>query len=277
MRYIVAVSGGVDSVVLLHKLVLSKEHTLIVAHFDHGIRPESDADARFVEGLAKKYNVLFECRREELGPAASEATARDRRYTFLREMARKHKAVIVTAHHADDVIETIAINLTRGTGWRGLAVLDAPDIERPQLQQTKQEIYDYALMYRLEWVEDETNATEAYLRNRLRRSIYTHTSFSSRAELRDLHSKQLKLKQQIEGEAINLLGKQSSYSRYFFTHIDETVASELLTYSMNRVITRPQAERALHAIKTARPGTVTDVGAGVQLRFTHREFTIQTP
>src|SRR3989344_5293986 len=116
MNYIVAVSGGVDSVVLLDMLIKQKEHNLVVAHFDHGIRVDSDADARFVWELAKKYELSFEVRREELGDAASENTARSHRYAFLRDIAKKYSATIVTAHHADDVVETIAINLTRGTG-----------------------------------------------------------------------------------------------------------------------------------------------------------------
>ena len=85
--YIVAVSGGVDSVVLLDMLAKKGEHELVVAHFDHGIRPESDADARFVWALAQCYGLPCEVRREELGAGASEELARARRYAFLRDIA----------------------------------------------------------------------------------------------------------------------------------------------------------------------------------------------
>jgi tRNA(Ile)-lysidine synthase len=91
-----------------------------------------------------------------------------RRYEFLRRVAERHDATIATAHHEDDVVETIAINLTRGTGWRGLAVLNSPDVVRPLLKVKKSQLYEYALKRGLEWVEDETNLTDAYLRNRLR-------------------------------------------------------------------------------------------------------------
>src|SRR5690606_16183672 len=109
MKYLVAVSGGIDSVVLLDKLASEGTHELVVAHFDHGIRKESFLDAQFVERLSKKYGVPFETRREELGKYASEELARERRYAFLREMAAKHDATIVTAHHMNDIAETIAI------------------------------------------------------------------------------------------------------------------------------------------------------------------------
>ena len=91
MRHILAVSGGVDSVVLLDMVVqgLMKSDQVIVAHFDHGIRPESADDAAFVKSLADKYGLLFETKREELGPDASEELARDRRYVFLRDIAKK--------------------------------------------------------------------------------------------------------------------------------------------------------------------------------------------
>ena len=263
--------------VLLHKLVDEKKHDIVVAHFDHGIRPESDADARFVEGLAKCYGLTCEIKREELGSRASEALARERRYAFLHEMALKHKATIATAHHADDVVETIAINVQRGTGWRGLAVLDAPSIIRPLLSLTKQDIYEYALARNLEWVEDETNATDAYLRNRLRRRMKTLLSEKTRAKLVSLRERQLELKRAILTEEHAILSGGAPYSRYLFTHIDIEVATELLRYLTKQNITRPQAERALHAIKTMQAGAVSEVGAGIRLQFTQRDFTIQTP
>jgi tRNA(Ile)-lysidine synthetase-like protein len=142
-KFVVAVSGGVDSVVLLDmlatgKLKITNHKTqitnkfqkpssktncqLVVAHVDHGIRGDSHLDAELVEGLAKKYGLKFELQKVELGEGASEAEARDVRYKKLRQVCKKHKASgIITAHHQDDQIETAIINLIRGTGWRGLA------------------------------------------------------------------------------------------------------------------------------------------------------------
>lgn len=280
MKYIVAVSGGVDSVVLLDMLMsgtLQKPEKIIVAHFDHGIRPESEADARFVKALAKKYDLTFEEKRVELGKNASEAEAREKRYEFLRHVAQKHDATIVTAHHQDDLIETIAINLQRGTGWRGLAVLGSSTIIRPLLEYRKSDLYDYALTHNLEWVEDETNVSETYLRNRLRRTLYRELPKSRREKLLRYWNKQLKLRADIEAEDKKILGEDTPLSRYFFTHIDEEVAAELLRNSLKSVITRPQTMRLLHAIKTAKPGTIIEIGAGRTVRFTLRDFIVETP
>lgn len=280
MKYIVAVSGGVDSVVLLHMLTQQTDHELIVAHFDHGIRSDSAADARFVHALAQSYSLPFVSKREELGANVSEERARQRRYRFLRDQAKQHNAMIVTAHHADDVVETIAINIQRGTGWRGLAVLDAKGLVRPLINRTKSDIRQYALQHRLEWVEDSTNAENTYLRNRMRRTISKSLSDDNKRLLRDLRQQQLVLKS-IDNELAQLLPIANEYSRYLFIVIDETTARELLRWVVIQVkpvgLTRPQLDRALLAIKTARVGAVYEAGNEVVLRFSRRTFVVETP
>lgn len=281
MRCVVAVSGGIDSIVLLDTLVRAGGHELIVAHFDHGIRDDSEADARFVEELAKKYYLTFASVREELGAKASEELARNRRYHFLRETARLHNARIVTAHHGDDMIETIAINLLRGTGWRGLAVLNAPDISRPLLNQTKQDIRDYALHHRLEWVEDSTNASTDYLRNRVRRTIAENLSPEAGQSIRELWQKQLALKIDVDKQTETFVQSSGTYSRYLFIQLDTVSGCELLRAVLYAVTgtapTRPQTERALLAIKTARANTQYEVSGQARVRFTIRTFIVETP
>lgn len=277
MKYIVAVSGGVDSVVLLdilaHKNNQNSDYKLIVAHVDHGIRSDSDADARFVEALAKRYNLPFVSTRLELGASASELVAREARYDFLREQARKFNARIVTAHHADDLVETVAINLLRGTGWRGLAVFGASDIARPLVGRTKADLYDYAISRKLEWVEDETNLTDAYLRNRLRGSL----PLDVYGKIAKLWGDQKALARQIEQELTRFVGRND---RYFFTMLPESVGIELmravLASKTDVRSTRPQAYRALMAIKTGRAGTVHEIYQQTKLRLSDKHFVVDT-
>lgn len=256
MKYVVAVSGGVDSVVLLDMLVREGGHELVVAHFDHGIREDSVLDAQFAQRLAQKHNLTFETRREELGARASEELARERRYAFLRSVADKYGAVIATAHHMNDSAETIAINLTRGTGWRGVAVL-ASDMYRPLLDKTKYEILSYAESKGLDWREDSTNASDAYLRNRLRRKL---TDDDTVLQLAAIRARQVEIRDAVDDEAARLLGSgDGGYSRYFFIQIDQAAAIELLrslaVHILGHSLTRPQLERSLLAIKTARAGS----------------------
>lgn len=271
-RFVVAVSGGVDSVALLDMMARRGQDDIIVAHVDHGIRPDSFSDARFVESLARHYRLPFETIRYELGPAASEEAARNARYDFLRRIAEKHNAAIVTAHHADDVVESIAIHLERGTGWRGLATHDS-DVTRPLLGVTKQRLRDYAEQRGLRWREDVTNESDAYLRNRIRRHL-KNLPQSHKDELLALRRRQLAYKKAIDEEVRAIIGEGPHYSRYFFTHVPTKVALECLRSLSQARLTRPQCEHVLHAIKTAAPGTRTEAGSGVVFHFTTRQFSV---
>lgn len=250
---------------------------IILAHVDHGIRDDSAADARFVAGLATRYGLEYRQMEAQLGPGASEDAARTARYKFLKQLAQEHQAKIVAAHHQDDIIGSIAINLHRGTGWRGLAVMNGAGIVRPLLAWTKRQIYDYARDHRLEWVEDSTNQSDIYLRNRLRRDIHQQLSPTAAAELVQLRKQQCGLRAEIDAATDELLAAHHG-SRYFYTMIDTAVATELLRAEIAQhtgaAPTIPQAERALIAVKTAAPGTQHDVGDGAKLQFEKSNFIV---
>ena len=306
MNVLVAVSGGVDSVVLLHMLVtgrlsipvadngascrlqgeeLFSEFTsgnqaeglappLAIAHFDHGMRPDSVADARFVRGLAARYGLEFVERREELS-GASEERARARRYAFLFEEAEKRQARVVTAHHLDDVVETIALNIQRGTRWRGLACMSDERMERPLLNRTKSELEAYATEHRLEWVEDETNQQNIYSRNRMRRRLAS-LSPTAKQQLSELRQTQLQLRQEIRREIGE--GDFPVWSRHFVTMIDEAVAVELLYEHILGTtgvsLLSEQLYRLLLAIKTGRPGTTWQLGGGVVVEMGKKDWCV---
>ena len=272
MKYVVAVSGGVDSVVLLDMMTKMVGHELLVAHFDHGIRDDSADDARFVSSLAAEHGLRYVGKREELGKTASEALARKRRYAFLRELAAEHSARVVTAHHLDDLVETIAINLNRGTGWRGLAVLDS-DILRPLLDIPKKQLIQYAQVNGLVWHEDSTNASDTYLRNRVRRKA-SNIPHDVKRQLRALHSHQKHIRTEIEAEALKLVGGGPEYSRYLLTHVPQPVALECLRFITKGSLTRPQLSRCLLAVKTASAGSMYEAGSGVKIRFSTRHFSL---
>ncbi len=272
MKYIVAVSGGVDSIVLLDMMAEVPGIELIVAHFDHGIREDSAQDAEFVQKTAEKYGLAFYSHREELGNGASEALARERRYAFLRDLAKQHDANILTAHHLDDLVETVAINLTRGTGWRGLTPLDS-DIIRPFIDTPKEDLLLYAKAKGLQWREDSTNTSDVYLRNRIRAKSKT-IDHGAKRELRALHSHQKALKREIEQEVAQIIGEGPTYDRHQLIHMQTAAALECLRGVTKGRLTRPQLSRALLAVKTASPGSVIEVGSGVRMHFTTRHFTL---
>ncbi|HEX5743899.1 MAG TPA: tRNA lysidine(34) synthetase TilS, partial [Candidatus Saccharimonadales bacterium] len=184
-KYVLAVSGGVDSVSLLHALKDRPGVELAVAHYDHGIRPDSTKDRRFVQKLADAHGLRFIYEEGGLGPGASEAEAREARYGFLERARQQYRArAIVTAHHRDDVLETAVINLMRGSGRKGLTALASrQDMERPLLDVSKEEIIAYAKEHGLEWSDDPTNLDTDYLRNYVRHKVLPRFSRAERDRL----------------------------------------------------------------------------------------------
>ncbi len=283
-KYIVAVSGGVDSVVLLDLLSNVQHPTsnvqLIVAHFDHGIRDDSKKDADFVKDLAKKYKLPFELGEGQLGKDASEAMARDKRYNFLKAVQQKHQATaIITAHHQDDLIETSVINLLRGTGRRGLSSLKSrSEILRPLLDYSKKQLLDHAKKHELEWREDSTNEDTKYLRNKVRKDIVPKMKPADRDKwlniLRqaDIHNE--KLDKEIDILLRHGLHKgQLVLNRQWFTMLPHDLAKEVLLAIFYKAgatdIDRSTLERLSVQIKTL-PGGKTLQAPGFDIMLTKR-------
>jgi tRNA(Ile)-lysidine synthase len=185
---LVAVSGGIDSVALLHALQGTAERygiKLSIGHVNHGLRgPEAEADQRAVEALADALGLPARVARVDplarRGPGPSrdrpspEEAARELRYAALRRMAEDAGAdAIATAHTADDQAETVLLRLLRGTGPDGLGGMPERSadgrIVRPLLRVTRTEVERFAAERGLSWREDSSNASPAFARNRLRR------------------------------------------------------------------------------------------------------------
>ena len=175
-RVLCAVSGGADSMCLLARmlsLAAQTGFTVLCAHFDHRQRgEESRRDAAFVRAYCAEHGVHCFVEAYE-GDRHDEAALRDARYAFLRRTAAEQNCRwIATAHTADDQLETMLLNLARGSGLRGLTGI-APvqgDLLRPMLDTTRADVEAYLLQHRIPHVEDSSNASDDYARNRLRRA-----------------------------------------------------------------------------------------------------------
>ena len=185
--YLIGVSGGRDSVALLHSLVGLGYKNLIVCHLDHQLRGRSSAaDARFVEKLAARYDVDLAIESTNVRALAKklsiETAAREARYSFFAKVAKRRKCrTIFLAHHADDLVETFLINLFRGAGSTGLSGMReattrrVEDVDltivRPLLGVWRSDIDKYVREHRLKFREDASNKSLAPLRNRVRRRV----------------------------------------------------------------------------------------------------------
>lgn len=262
-RYVVAVSGGVDSVVLLELLQQYPEYELVVAHYDHGIRPDSHKDRQLAAQLAKEYGLPFVYDEGGLGADTSEATARDKRYEFLYRVRLQSKAdAIVTAHHQDDMLETALLNLLRGSHRKGLSSLKSTDIvKRPLLHTPKKQIVSYARANGLKWREDVTNLDTKYKRNYIRHSLITKLTPTQRQHLLAHVRRMHQVNQQLDQELANLLHVQprtDQLDRKLLIQLPHDVACELVAMWLreNNItnFSRTIINRIVVHAKTLQPG-----------------------
>ncbi|MCI9435402.1 MAG: tRNA lysidine(34) synthetase TilS [Bacilli bacterium] len=179
---VVAVSGGPDSMALLHLLVRIKQAidiTVICAHVNHNVRKESSDELLFVEKFCMQHGVIFESMKiEDYGDDNFHNEARTKRYNYFKQVVHKYNAkYLFTAHHGDDLIETILMRIARGSTLRGYSgfseVLSMPDytIVRPLIKVTKDEIIKYNKQHKINYVLDSSNQKDVYTRNRFRKYI----------------------------------------------------------------------------------------------------------
>ena len=258
MKLILAVSGGVDSIALL---AVYAHADIIVAHVDHGTRKSSAKDADFVRQKCQELGVKFYETKLELGEGVSEELARKKRYEFLKTIQEKEGGTLCTAHHLDDVLESIAINLIRGTGWRGLTPFYGDELVRPFIisKMWKRDVLKFTGEQNICFRQDPTNYETNYLRNRVREKM-TELDETEREDIINLFEKQNELRIKIE-KLVTELAKQTVmgknfHKKEFFLAADGKVALEILReiclmhgYSL----TRRQLADFLSAIKTYAP------------------------
>lgn len=280
MKKILAISGGVDSVVLLD--MFKDDPDVVVAHFNHGTRISADADEEFVKNLAKKHQKPFYVGHADLGADVSEEEARISRYEYFDNLTKALNGEIYTAHHADDLIESVAINLIRGTGWRGLTPFGNAKIRRPFLEREtplfRSDIYKYASENRLSFRLDPTNYEDKYLRNRVREKLINYP-VQKKLQIIELYHRTNILRTEIDETTDDILSKicentknietakttritktaktTETYPRSLFQTLDPAVSLELLRQILKRSgisATKPQLTDFLRAIKTYAPG-----------------------
>lgn len=282
--YVAAVSGGVDSMVLLDVLRHMPRLDIIVAHFDHGIRSDSGEDRLLVRDTAARHGLMFAYEAGNLGPNASEDAARQARYDFLHRIRESHGAKgIVVAHHQDDILETAIHNLLRGSGRLGMTSLRTRDtIIRPFLYTDKAKILAYAKEHKLTWHEDSTNNDMRYRRNYIRHKILAKFSHGQREELL-LHIRQLeKINTEIDECMHGMIGSQSDereVDRHWFIMLPHDVSREILAAWLRicevRELSHDMLERLVMAAKTYRIGKTADIDKRYVLHIGTKNLAIR--
>jgi tRNA(Ile)-lysidine synthase len=248
--YLIGVSGGVDSVVLLRLLHQLGYRKLIVVHLNHALRGRaSGADATFVRRLATTLGYDAEIRREDVAKQAVtdkqsiETAARNARHAFFADVAKRRRCqTLFLGHHADDQIETVLMNLFRGTGSAGLGGIRETstqtingvrlEIIRPLLATSREELLAYAIEEKIRFREDASNTDRKFLRNRVRHDLLP--------QLTEIFGRDIR-------PAIHRLATQcQSESTYFDERIQEDADQATLSVAHLRKLPLALQRRLIH-------------------------------
>ena len=202
---VIGLSGGKDSMCLLDLLMkLNKKITIIAAHINHNIREESNEEAKIIEKYCKEKNVIFETikfPKKSNNKDFNESELREKRYDYFEKIINKYQAkYLFTAHHGDDLIETILMRITRGSDIKGYSGFDLVtpkcgyQIIKPLIYTTKEEIDQYNEKNNIPYVEDQTNSSSKYTRNRYRHKVLPFL----KQENPQVHLKYLKFNQELQ-------------------------------------------------------------------------------
>ena len=196
---VIALSGGPDSMALLHLLMKLREEkniNIVCAHVNHNLRIESEKEKEFVEDFCNKNNLIFEYMKiEKYKNGFSEKEARNIRYDFFDKTINKYKSkYLLTAHHGDDLIETILMRMGRGSNLRGYSGFSIEnkrnnyEVLKPLIYYTKNDIMLYLEKNNIPYVIDNTNLKDEYTRNRYRHNVLPFL----KEENKNVHEKYLK-------------------------------------------------------------------------------------
>ncbi len=269
---------------LLHMLRNDSKLKLTVAHFDHGMRSDSKKDRLFVQETVRNIGLPFVYHEGKLGLGTSEAVARQARYEFLQTVRRATGAShILTAHHYDDVLETVVLNLIRGTGRKGLSPMQSrASVMRPLLRITKKQLVDYAKIQGLVWREDPTNTDTRYLRNYVRHVILPMFNDEAKKELTRHVDAITKTNGMIDEQITHYLHLQPGIrvlDRHTFIMLPHAVAREVMAGWLRNLsvggLNRPMIERLVSAAKTYAPGKSMDIDGQHHLKITHNSLVLE--
>ncbi len=300
----VGVSGGVDSVVLLHILVKLKERwnlKLIVCHLNHNLRgEESLRDARFVEELAEELGLEFVCRSlpQDAKPegVSIQDWARKKRLSFFEDVVREHSLDrIALGHNMNDNAETVLMRLLRGAsieGLKGIEPVRAPFI-RPLIEVKREEIEEYARAHSIRYVEDSTNRSKRYLRNRIRLELipylekhYNPSIVETLSRLSSLLRRDARYLEAQTTEVFKELAvvekDRVCFRREELVKLDDAIVTRLFMKATERLHKRrdlmesAQAEQFLRALRGRRPNVCISLGEGLYLKRAYEEVVVTT-
>lgn len=294
-KLVVAVSGGVDSVALLHLLHNLRAQygwDIAIAHYNHGMRADATKDALLVGELADQYGYPFYLGKYEYVDF-SEAALRKARYDFLEELRRDlGYDYIITAHHNNDFLETAIFNTIRGSDREGMVALKQKrgKVLRPLLPFSKPEIIVFANLQNLPYREDSTNADVSYSRNFVRNILMPYGSMKFRnfhhnmnrrlAKLNEVNSRINTGLDRLAEEIVEFEDKKSiQIDGQKIKQLPMTVQKSFVVYLIKRLrpahgLSKTNVSKSVKFIENSKTGSHLDLPGGLQLVNTYDKFVI---
>ncbi|OGP94114.1 MAG: tRNA lysidine(34) synthetase TilS, partial [Deltaproteobacteria bacterium RBG_16_47_11] len=286
-RLIVGVSGGVDSMGLLHLLNACRETfdlSLIVAHVNHGFRPEeSEREAELVQEESARFRLPFEYGKfnvrefQKLGGLSPQDAARRIRFHFFYDLLHKHRAQkIALGHNADDQVETVLLRLIRGSGLRGLkGILPIREqkVIRPLLEVWREEIDSFALEKKIPFLCDSSNLKKDYLRNRIRLSLIPFIEGEYQPNFKETLLRTSKILRE-ENDYLEK-GAEEAYQK-IINEAKDILSFKFSEYqSLHRAIQRRVIKKILEKILDC--GMVMEDGGGADVHKIHQNLHQSSP
>lgn len=284
-KVIIAVSTGVDSMVLLDLISKYTYAQIVIAHVNHGKREQSNLEEKFICDYAKENNMdcfVYHIKKEDISEGNFQEKARDIRYNFFKELMVSEKAdLLLLAHHLNDDIETILFRLQRGTSLVGYAgISDIVNIKegiiaRPLLGILKKDILEYAKANDIKYFEDESNSTDVYSRNKIRHSDVPEIFNTIDNAANDF----IEMKNNIKNASIvldeyrdNLIKAivtkdENGYSfrKSNFDNIHDYIKKEIIfELTKKKALTNKQVDEILKIINSSKANIISNVG-GIQV------------
>ena len=276
-KIILAISGGVDSIVMLDLFLKNKDNynlDLEICHVNHSTREgESDLDEKFVRDLAKKNNLVYHTKKVDMyGYAEKESISPEEagrilRKEFFSEIIGDNDYLLALAHNKDDQVETILMRILRGTGIEGLKGMSQFDgnIVRPLIDITKEEIITYQKENKLKFVQDKTNYQNIYNRNKIRnelipliKSEYNPNIYDAIINLSNIARFEREFIEQVVGLKIENIIKYRDYNKTIFVRselinqskfmLNEIIRNEIDRISSNYNFTKKQYDEIIKTI-----------------------------
>lgn len=283
--YVLAISGGIDSMVLLD-LFIKAEFSIVVVHFDHQKRSDSSLDHELIQAICLNHKIPYYLFKLNLDDKNFQANARASRQHHLEEVATLHQTnSIVTAHHLDDLIETVLIKMIRGASFLGLSgirfetIIHGFSYLKPLINYSKDEIMTYAAENNIQYLEDSTNSSNLYLRNQIRNSLVPILTTESeiRYQIQKLSDLFYQTHLFIRQQSLTFLSNQTQFSLPAFMHLNPIIQADIIAYlleSINFELKTSLIDEIIKQLSSEKANLLIKLGNGFCLVRNYEQITL---